>query len=161
MFLRETISSSGVFGVVRLGFIPSIQQRVAVKIFSEKLTETEILAETKIALEKSGHPHFDYVFGITEPNKLLMEYIDSETLSEIVKNNPVVYNIRKGSPKHKRYNTYHRCLAHELRNIPDSSVTCHSDIYSLGYNFRVIAQHVRSEKLTVISTTMLAEKPTD
>ena len=209
--------SSGVFGVVGLGFIPSIQQRVGVKIFSEKLTQTEILAETKIALEMSGHPNFAYVFGIIEPNKLLMEYIDGETLSEIVKNkvlvqhwkgvcldlvralqnlhnhgilhndlhsrniilrnykyvkiidfgkatlvdDPVVYNIRKGSLKHKRYNTYHRHLAHELRNIPGSSVTCHSDIYSLGYNFRVIAQHVRSEKLTVISTTMLAEKPTD
>ena len=73
----------------------------------------------------------------------------------------VVYNIRKGSVEHKRYDTYHRHLAHELRNIPDSSVTCHSDIHSLGYNFSVIAQHVRSEKLTVISATMLAEKPTD
>ena len=213
MFLRETISSSGVFGVVRLGFIPSIQQRVAVKIFSEKLTQTEILAETKIALKKSGHPHFAYVFGIIEPSKLLMEYINSEIVRnkvliqhwkgvcldlvsalqnlhnhEILHNDlhsriiilrsykyvkiinfgkamlvddPVVHNIRKGSPKHKRYTTYHRCLAHELRNIPDSSVTCHSDIYSLGYNFRVIVQHARSEKLTVISMTMLAEKPTD
>ena len=74
---------------------------------------------------------------------------------------PVVYNIRKGSLEHKRYHTYHHRLAHELRNIPGSSVTCHSDIYSLGYNFRVIVQHVRSEKLTVISTTMLAEKLTD
>ena len=43
---------------------------------------------------------------------------------------PVEYNIRKGSVKHKRYNTYHHYLAHELRNIiPGSSVTCHSDIY--------------------------------
>ena len=81
---------SGVFGVVRFGFIPSIQQRVPVKIFSEKLTQTEILAETKIALEMSGHPNFAYVFGIIEPNKLLMEYIDGETLSEIVKNKVLV-----------------------------------------------------------------------
>ena len=197
---------AGVFGVVRLGFILSIQQRVAIKIFSEKLSQTDILAETKIALEMLGHPNFAYVFGIIEPNKLLMEYTDGETLSEIVKNidlvrvlqnlhnhgilhndlhsrniilwnykyvkvidfrkaklinEPVVYNIRKGSLKHKRYSKYQRHLAHELRNIPGSSVTCHSDIYSLGYNFSVIALHVRSEKVTVISATMLAEKPTD
>ena len=80
---------------------------------------------------------------------------------ETLIDDPVVYKIRKGSVKHKRYNTYQCHLAHELRNIPGSSVTCHSDIYSLGSNFTVIAQHVRSEKFTVISTTMLAEKPTD
>ena len=75
---------------------------------------------------------------------------------------PVEYNIRKWSVKHERYNTYHHYLAHELRNIiPGSSVTCHSDIYSLCYNFIVIAQNVRSEKLTVKCATMLVEKPTD
>ena len=56
------------------------------KVFSEKLSPIDILAKTKIALEMSGHPNFAYVFGIIEPNKLLMEYIEGETLSEIVKN---------------------------------------------------------------------------
>ena len=74
---------AGIFGVVRLGFIPSIQQTVAVKISSEKLSQTDILAETKIELEMSDHPNFAYVFRTIEPNKLLMEYIDGKT--QIVK----------------------------------------------------------------------------
>ena len=58
---------------------------MAVKIFSDKLTQTEIIVETKIALEMSDHPNFAYVCGIIEPIKLRIEYIDGETLSEIVK----------------------------------------------------------------------------
>ena len=187
------------------------------KVFSEKLSQTDILAKTRKALEMSGHANFAYVFGIIEPNKLLMEYIDGETLSEIVKNKvslqhwkvvrldlvrtlqhlhnqgilhndlhsrnvilwnykyvkiiyfgkvrlidgAVVYNIRKGSLKGKQYITYHRHLADELLHIPGSSFTCYSDIYSLGYNFSIIAQHFRSEKLTVTSATMFAEKLTN
>ena len=59
---------------------------MAVKIFSEKVSQTDALAGTKVTFEMSGHPNFAYVFGIIEPNKLLMEYIDGETLSKIPKN---------------------------------------------------------------------------
>ena len=85
VFNKHEELGAGVFGVVRLGFIPSIQQKVAVKIFSEKLNQTDIPAETKIASKMSGHPNFAYVFGIIEPNKLI-EYIDGEAHSEIVRN---------------------------------------------------------------------------
>ena len=59
---------------------------MTVKIFSEKVSQTDALAETKINFEMSVHPNFAYVFGIIEPNKLLMEYIDGKTLSKILKN---------------------------------------------------------------------------
>ena len=57
---------------------------MAVKIFSEKVSQTDALAGTKVTFEMSGHPNFAYVFGIIEPNKLI-EYIDGEAHSEIVK----------------------------------------------------------------------------
>ena len=85
VFNEQEELGAGVFGVIILDFKPIILQRVAVKIFSEKLSQADILPETKIPFEMSGHPNFAFVFGITEPNKLLMEYIDGETLSEIVK----------------------------------------------------------------------------
>ena len=37
IFTEHEELGAGVFGVVKLEFIPSIQQRVAVQIFSEKL----------------------------------------------------------------------------------------------------------------------------
>ena len=206
---------SGVFGILRSGFVPSIQQKVAVKVFSEKVTQADKLAEAKVGVEMSGHPNFPFVFGIIEPNKLLMEYIDGQTLSYLLKNektlkywklvcldlvralqalhthgilhndlhsgnimlrnsqyvkiidfgkatlieHPVEYNIKKGTPKHDRYNKFHRHLGYELRNVPGSIVTCHSDVYSLGYNFDLISKFVKSEKLSLVSATMLAEKP--
>ena len=75
--------------------MPSIQQRVAVKIFSEKFSQTDALTETKITFEMSCHPNFAYVFGIIEPNKLLMENIGCETLSKILKNK-VLFQHGKG-----------------------------------------------------------------
>lgn len=88
-FHREELGS-GVFGTVRLGFISSVQQKVAVKTFSKSLTQTDIRAEAMIALEMSGHPNFPYTFGMIEPNMLLMELVQgnihSLTLHDIVSN---------------------------------------------------------------------------
>ena len=222
MFLRRDLVlheekelGSGVFGILKSGFVPSIQQKVAVKIFSEKVTQADMLAEAKIGAEMSGHPNFPFIFGIIEPNKLLLEYIEGHTLSYLLKNeksfnywksvcldlvralqalhthgilrndlhsgnimlrnsryakiidfgkatlieHPVEYNIKKGSPKHERYNKFHRHLGYELRNVPGSVVTCLSDVYSLGYNFDLISKFVKSEKLSLVSAAMLAEKP--
>lgn len=69
---------------------------------------------------------------------------------------PVTYKIKPGSEKHKRYNTYHRHLAHELRNVPGSVTTCSSDIYSLGYNFEKISSHVECSKLASVAAKMIS-----
>ncbi|XP_057299524.1 tyrosine-protein kinase BTK-like [Hydractinia symbiolongicarpus] len=217
--LKQEILGSGVFGTVKEGFIPSIQQKVAVKIFSEKLGRTEMLAECAISLEMSGHPNFAFVFGMCEPNRLILEFIGNDvtapTLGDTISNSvklpywkpicidlihalhdlhnkgilhndlhsrnillrnlkhvkiidfgkatlvedPVRYSIKPGTPKHQRYNTIHRHLAFELRNVPGSYVSCETDVYTLGYNFESIAKHVASEKLLMIATNMLKNKP--
>ena len=217
LVLKEGELGSGVFGTVKEGFISSIQQKVAVKIFSDRLSRTDILAESAIALEMSGHPNFAYVFGMVAPNRLILEFIGngSLTISDTISNNmnldywksicldlvramhelhnrgvlhndlhsrnillrnskhvkvidfgkatliddPVCYSIKPGTPKHKRYNTIHLHLAHELRNQPGSYVSRQSDIYTLGYNFDRIARHVRSDKLVMIAAKMLSVIP--
>jgi len=68
---------------------------------------------------------------------------------------PVVYNIKVGTDKHKKYNTFHRHLAHELRNIPGSSVSTFSDIYTLGYVFNSVSQVIKSETLVLLSDSMM------
>ena len=60
---------------------------------------------------------------------------------------PVTYCIKVGSPKHERYNRIYKHLAYELRNVPG----CKTDIYSLGYCFRRIADLVKSCQLRKIA----------
>ncbi|XP_066917819.1 proto-oncogene tyrosine-protein kinase LCK-like [Clytia hemisphaerica] len=213
---RETEEiASGVFGVVKKGFIKSTQQAVAVKELSEKSDRALMLAEASLAMEMSGSKWFPYLFGIVEPKKLLFEFVDGRTLREIVKHglglnnwhniclklirglhalhtrgflhndlhignvmirsglyvkiidfgkctsieDPVVYSIKRGSDRHKRYNVLHRHLAHELHNVPGSSVSVASDIYSLGYLFDTISDYVKSPHLGLLSTQMINLKP--
>uniref|UniRef100_A0A7M5XKW9 Protein kinase domain-containing protein n=2 Tax=Clytia hemisphaerica TaxID=252671 RepID=A0A7M5XKW9_9CNID len=47
--------------------------------------------------------------------------------------NPKTYNIQPGSDTAKKYNTYHRHIAYELRNIPGSKQSVQTDIFSLGH----------------------------
>lgn len=65
-------------------------RRWAVKIFSEKLGMTEMLAECAISLEMSGHPNFAFVFGMCEPNRLILEFIGNDvaapTLGDTISN---------------------------------------------------------------------------
>ena len=50
--------------------------------------------------------------------------------------NPVKYNIVPGTAVNKKYNTDHRHLAHELRNIPGSVQSYATDTYSIGHMFK-------------------------
>ncbi|XP_066916944.1 tyrosine-protein kinase TXK-like [Clytia hemisphaerica] len=74
---------------------------------------------------------------------------------------PVIYDIQKGSQKQKKYNTKHIHLAYELRNVSRSPQTFKSDIYSLGYNMQLICEAAHLEKLSKISFDLLKEKPED
>ena len=47
--------------------------------------------------------------------------------------NPVVYSIAEGSEERARYNSRHRHLAHELRNVPGSKQSVLTDVYSIGF----------------------------
>ena len=49
---------------------------------------------------------------------------------------PVVYNIHPGSDEQMTYNKYHRHLAYELRNIPNTRQSVETDTYSVGYLFK-------------------------
>ena len=79
LMLQGEELGAGVFGTVQEGFIRSIQQKVAVKIFNDKLSVSDILAEAVITLEMSGHSNFPFVFGMVEPDKLILEFIGNDT----------------------------------------------------------------------------------
>ena len=49
---------------------------------------------------------------------------------------PVIYNIHPGSAENKLYNSQHRHLAYELRNVPGSKQSVYTDAYSLGHMFK-------------------------
>ena len=50
-----------------------------------------------------------------------------------IASHPLVYNVKPGTPEHETYEKWHRHLAYELRNIPGSSQSFKTDIYSIGY----------------------------
>ena len=56
---RKTIGS-GAFGTVKLGYIVSMQQKVAIKSFCEKSSNQHILAEGLIYNEMSGNANFPF-----------------------------------------------------------------------------------------------------
>ena len=72
---------------------------------------------------------------------------------------PVIYTIKPGLEREKRCNKYHSHLAFELRNKPGSKVSVKTDIYSLGYLFRKIADNFSNKVLQSIPTSMMNEVP--
>ena len=63
---------------------------------------------------------------------------------------PIMYTIPVGSELQKTYNTIHRHLAHELRNIPNTKQSKKTDAYSVGYFFKHAAATVPYEPIIVI-----------
>ena len=63
---------------------------------------------------------------------------------------PVVYNIPVGSELQKTYNTMHRHLAHELRNVPNMKQSDKTDAYSVGYFFKHAGATIPYEPIIVI-----------
>ena len=68
---------------------------------------------------------------------------------------PVRYDIKAGSEKQRKYNTFHCHLAYELRNIPGSYESFATDVYTLGYNLNKVASHLVSNKLSVMAVSMM------
>lgn len=68
--------------------------------------------------------------------------------------NPKIYNIKPGSDVAKRYNTLHRHLAFELRNVPGSKQSVYTDIFSLGYMLKHMGGVLRSEELITLGRHM-------
>ena len=223
LYKQDEIIGSGIFGVVRKCFIKSVHQHCCFKEFSGKTTNAEVMAEAKVMLLLAGHPNFPYIFGVSYPNKILMEFVSdgthaSPTMKDVLEDqnltlqpwiavcvelckavqymhdngvlhndlhyrnvllrehryvkiidfgkatlitDTVVYNIIPGSEKHRKYNTYHRHLAHELRNVPGSRETVESDVYTLGYNIEKVAQYLKSSRLLCIATKMMVKSPLD
>ena len=60
---------------------------------------------------------------------------------------PKVYSIKPGSDLSKQYNTYHRHLAYELRNVPGSKQSVFTDIYSLGYMFKHVGPMLQCDEI--------------
>ena len=72
---------------------------------------------------------------------------------------PLVYNVVPGSKEHKKYNSVHRHLAHELRNIPGSSQTIATDTYSVGHMFKHAAATINFEPLIKLGRAMKHVSP--
>ena len=209
----------GVYGSVYTGYINSLRQKVAIKIFDEKTPQREQTAEAMACRKMSGHPNFPFLFGRVEPNKLLFEFIGDDVSAPSLKDvflrkiplphwkeismdlvralhslhehgllhndlhsgnilirhlkhvkfidfgkatlidDPVMYCIKPDTEKQRRYNTLHKHLGYELRNVPGSFASCKSDIFSLGYNLDKIAGHVSSslQFRSVVSNMILPE----
>ena len=64
---------------------------------------------------------------------------------------PIVYVIKSGTHKHKRYEKYQSHLAYDLRNIPGLKVTVNTYIYSMVYIFSKISRQVKSNPLEILS----------
>lgn len=107
----------------------------------------------------------DFLHNDLHPGNILISdsrfvkliYFGKATLVE----DPVIYSIKPGSPKHERYNSLHRHLGFELRNVPGSCTTVESDIYSLGYCLNKLAILVECASLKKISMQMMYEIPKD
>ena len=71
--------------------------------------------------------------------------------------NPAVYSLTE---KEKTiYNTKHRHLAFELRNIPNTKQCTMTDIYSLGRQIKIIGYSVNIEHLKNIGLRMMNKEP--
>ena len=90
-------------------------------------------------------------------NKLNVKIIDLGKPTMI--SDPVKYTIEVGSKRHEKFNTVHRFLAHELRNVPDSYQTVTADIYSLGHNIDFIARSCKNTRMTSLAVNMMNKVP--
>ena len=78
VFVFTGNTKSGVFGTVSQGFISRIQQKVAVKQFSERSTLLDVFVEAKITshlTSLSGGIYFPFVYGVLNSKALLLEFI--------------------------------------------------------------------------------------
>ena len=72
---------------------------------------------------------------------------------------PKSYHIQPGSDVAKRYNTFHRHLAHELRNIPGSKQSEITDAYSVGFMFKHLSAIVGCEDVIILGKSMKKQDP--
>lgn len=73
--------------------------------------------------------------------------------------NPRIYNIVPGSKDHRVYNSCHRHLAYELRNIPGTKQSIDTDIYSIGYLFKHSAATIQCGKIVALGRMMKDQDP--
>ena len=72
---------------------------------------------------------------------------------------PLVYDSVPDSKEQKLFNSVHKHLAYELRNVPNSPQTTQTDVYSLGYNFKNICRFEGLKDLSTLSTKMTKSNP--
>lgn len=73
--------------------------------------------------------------------------------------NPVVYNVAEGSQESVTYNTRHRHLAHELRNIPGSKQSILTDTYSIGFLLKHAGETIRHQPVIQLGRLMKCRDP--
>ena len=73
--------------------------------------------------------------------------------------NPVVYNIAEGSQESVTYNTRHRHLAHELRNISGSKQSVLTDTYSIGYLLKHAGGTICHQSIIQLGRMMKCRNP--
>ena len=67
---------------------------------------------------------------------------------------PLIYNIVPGSNECNMYNTRHRHIAYELRNIPGTKQSVKTDIYSVGYMFKHAAARISYDPIIELGRLM-------
>ena len=72
---------------------------------------------------------------------------------------PVIYYIAPGSKEQNVYNTNHRHLAHELRNIPGSKQSVLTDTYSIGHTIKHAVGWIKCNPLVQLGRSMKTIKP--
>ena len=73
--------------------------------------------------------------------------------------NPKTYNIQPGSDTAKKYNTYHRHIAYELRNIPGSKQSVQTDVFSLGHMLKHLSALVPCDQVVELGRSMKVNEP--
>lgn len=132
-------------------------------LFPENITGEEFI---DIAVQLVKGVHSLHCKGITHNDlhtrnliirdRRYLKIIDMGKASLI--DDPVEYNI-SGSNRQKIYNTRHRHLAYELRNVRGSRTSVYSDIYSVGYVMDRVATSLKFEKLVLLAAGMLNKQP--
>ena len=149
--LMEYISSNP----NRLSCSKSLRSAVKSKILSIK-TWYDICRELIDAL-KFMHSK-SILHNDIHGDNILLRYNNSPCMIDFGKStlssSPLIYDIIPGSKEHKYYNTHHLHLAHELRNIPNSPQTFSTDIYSLGYLFKIVGKHQNIQEITYLGHKM-------
>ena len=128
--------------------------------FKEAQIEWLLIIKDILIAMKHMHDH-GFLHNDLHPRNILIRDLKSVKIIDFgnatLIEDPVVYNVAPA--KRNIYNTRHLHLAFELRNVPRSEQSVKTDIYSVGYNFGLINEEMKSLKLGLLCQDMVNDTP--